>query len=69
MIEIQKDLQRGVLGHVQRARRQSRERARRRKIAQFTVGNYVLVGRVRQHELNAKLMSKWSGPWHVFNDD
>lgn len=36
---------------------------------QFTVGDYVLVARIRRVGSHPKLMSKWVGPWRVVNDD
>ena len=35
----------------------------------FTVGDYVLVARVRTQGRQNKLVGTWTGPWRVVNDD
>jgi len=58
-----------IVERVKQARQQSRERASRGQLPHFTVGDYVLVARVRQPGKNSKLESTWTGPWQVTNDD
>ena len=41
----------------------------RQDSAAFTVGDYVLVARVSRQGKYRKLMSTWTGPWRVANDD
>ena len=50
-------------------REQRRERASRGELPHFTVGDYVLVARVRTHGRHPNLMNTWTGPWRVENDD
>ena len=35
----------------------------------FTVGDYVVVARVSRQGKHRNLMSTWTGPWRVANDD
>ena len=35
----------------------------------FTVGDYVLLARVSRQGKHRRLMSTWTGPWRVANDD
>ena len=67
--QAQEELHARVLARVTQAREQSRERASRGELPQFTVGDYVLVARVRKQGRNQKLMNTWTGPWRVTNDD
>ena len=39
------------------------------RLQYFTVGDYVLVARVSNQGKHHKLMSTWTGPWRVTNDD
>ena len=41
----------------------------RKTLPHFTVGDYVLVARVSRQRKHRKLMSAWTGPWRVANDD
>ena len=41
----------------------------RQDSAAFSVGDYVLVARVSRQGKYRKLMSTWTGPWRVANDD
>ena len=61
---------RGDAGDVVAAARQkSRDRASRGVLPSFMVGDYVLVARVTRQGRNHKLVSSWTGPWRVVNDD
>ena len=42
---------------------------RGKTLPHFTVGDYVLVARVSTQGKHRKLMSTWTGPWRVANDD
>ena len=42
---------------------------RGKTLPHFTVGDYVLVARVSRQDKHRKLMSTWTGPWRVANDD
>jgi len=42
---------------------------RGKTLPHFTVGDYVLVARVSRQGKHRKLMSTWTGPWRVANDD
>ena len=62
-------LQERVVEQLARTRQQRREQASRGHLPNFTIGDYVLVARVRQQGRHRKLMSTWTGPWRVANDD
>ena len=50
-------------------RQHSRARASHGTLPHFTVGDYVFVARVRKQGKHKKLVSTWTGPWRVVNDD
>ena len=67
LVDTQEELLAGVPQRVDADRRHHRARGSRGKtLALFTVGDYVLVARVSKHR---KLMSTWTGPWRVANDN
>ena len=59
---------RGVDGTMSRLERHS-VWDRGKTLPQFMVGYYVLVARVSTQGKHRKLMSTWTGPWRVANDD
>ena len=42
---------------------------RGKTLPNFTVGDYVLVARVSRQGQHRKLITTWTGPWRVANDD
>ena len=60
----------GVLERVDADRRHQRARGSRGKtLSYFTVVHYVLMARVSRQGKHRKLMSTWTEPWHIANDD
>lgn len=62
MVEAQEEFKLKVLERVEKGRKQSRERASREEIPQFTIGNHVLMAHVRRIRSSPKPISKWTGP-------
>ena len=70
LADTQEELLAGVLPRVNADRRHHRARGTRGKtLPRFTVGDYVLVGRPSRQGKDPKLMSTWTRPWRVANDD
>ena len=67
--EAQECMHARVIQRLTHQRQQRRERASRGELPHFTVGDYVLVARVRKQGKHPKLMSTWTGPWRIENDD
>ena len=66
---VQERLHDRVRQRAAHAQQQSRHHASRGQLPHFTVGDYVLVARVHQPGKHHKLVSTWTGPWQVVNDD
>ena len=70
LLDTQEGLLAGVLQRVDADHRHHRSRGSRgNTLPHFTVGSYVLVARVSRQGKHRKLMSIWSGPGRVANDD
>ena len=70
LVGTQEEILAGVLQLVDADRRHHQARGSRDKtLPYFTVGDYVLVARVSKQGKHRKLMSNWTGPWRIANDD
>ena len=70
LVDTEEELLAGVLQRVRADRRHHRVRGSRSKtLPHFTVGDYVLVARVSRQGKHRRLMSTWTGPCRVANDD
>ena len=70
LVDTQEELLAGVPQRVDADRRHHRARGSRGKtLPHCTIGGYVLVARVSKQSKHRKLMSTWTGPWRVANDD
>ena len=70
LVDTQEELLAGVLQDVDADRLHHRARGSRGKtLPRFTVGDNVLVTRVSKQGKHRTLMSTWTGPWRVANDD
>ena len=58
-------LRREVLERVRATCDHKRVAARAESMSNFEVGDYVLVARVRELGSTPKLVTTWTGPWHV----
>ncbi|CAN0277268.1 unnamed protein product, partial [Scytosiphon promiscuus] len=56
-----------AFGLTQQMREASRRRASKGALPNFSVGDFVLVAKVRQAGKASKLLSTWSGPWRITN--
>eukprot|EP00903_Cladosiphon_okamuranus_P017345 g15980.t1 len=65
IVNAQTALHKEVLDKVESNRAKQRKAASRGQLPNFTVGDYVLVARVRRSGLTPKLASTWTGPWRV----
>lgn len=62
MTEARGELKQGMLECVEKARKQSREHCSREKSPNITVGDNILVARVRQLERDLEVVEMWTGP-------
>ena len=70
LVDTQEEILAGVLQRVDTDRRHHRAHgSRSTTLPHFTVGDYVLVARVSKQDKHSKLMSTWTGPCRVTNDD
>ena len=65
IVLAQTDLHKQVLKKVESNRARQRSAASRGVLPEFSVGDYVLVARVRRSGVTPKLSSTWTGPWRV----
>lgn len=62
IISTQDVLLRGILERHNEQRQHTRVQQNRGELPHFTVGDYVLLARVRKEGRNAKRMTTWTGP-------
>ena len=65
MVEVQSQLHEEILDKVQANRGKQRVAASRGNLMNVTVGEYVLVARVRRSGSTPKLLIPWTGPWRM----
>ena len=65
VVAAQAELHKQVLDKVQASRERQRASASRGVLPNFSVGEYVLVARVRRSGTTPKLLMTWTGPWRV----
>ena len=69
IVSAHDELQKQVVERRDVQRQQTRTLSSRGELPHFTVGDYVLVARVRKEGKHAKLMATWTGQWQVASDD
>ena len=65
LVDAQTELHKQVAARVEKNRAKQRAAESRGALPNYSVGDYVMVARVRRSGLTPKLAATWTGPWRV----